>query len=197
MARETITISSVASPEPRIVTIDSDSNEFTLPYGLSSQHPIVPPSLNDLNFLPNPLNVLATMAVLQADDEYSPNQRTHPSHLQFRRPQWMWVPLKAERQRTQQQTTPHFLLTTSPDESIRIFFQVTHLTPMSQETYLSLRALHPHRRLHGDKKESWAWGCLFPKKGECRSTPARHAANSYQPKRHPDAQENFKHYTFN
>ena len=31
MERETITISSVASPEPQIVTIDSDSNERTFP----------------------------------------------------------------------------------------------------------------------------------------------------------------------
>ena len=31
VARETITISSIASPKPRIVTIDSDSNEPTIP----------------------------------------------------------------------------------------------------------------------------------------------------------------------
>ena len=44
MARETITISSVASLERQVVTIDSDSNELTFPYGFGSQHPIVPPS---------------------------------------------------------------------------------------------------------------------------------------------------------
>ena len=78
MARETITISSVASPEPRTVTIDSDSNEPTIPHGFGSQHPIVPPSLNDLNLLPNPFNVLATMAVVRADKAYSP-QSPEPS----------------------------------------------------------------------------------------------------------------------
>ena len=31
MEREVITISSVASPEPRIVTLDSDSNDPTIP----------------------------------------------------------------------------------------------------------------------------------------------------------------------
>ena len=72
MAMETITISSVASPEPQIVTMDSDFNEPTFPYGLGSQHPIVPPSLNELNLPPNPFNVLATMAVIRADEEYSP-----------------------------------------------------------------------------------------------------------------------------
>ena len=78
MTRETITISSVASPEPRIVTKYSDSNEPTIPYGFGSQHPIVPPSLNDLNLPPNLFNVLATMAVIQADEEYRP-QSPEPS----------------------------------------------------------------------------------------------------------------------
>ena len=37
MEREVITIYSVASPEPRIVTLDSDSNDPTIPYGFGSQ----------------------------------------------------------------------------------------------------------------------------------------------------------------
>ena len=77
MARETITISSVASPEPRIVTIDSDSNDPTIPYRFGSQQPIVPPSLNELNLPPNPFNVLAIMAVIRMDYAYSP-QSTEP-----------------------------------------------------------------------------------------------------------------------
>ena len=72
MEREVITISSVASPEPRIVTLDSDSNDPTMPHGFGNQQPIVPPNLNDLNLPPNPFNVLATMAVIRVDDEYSP-----------------------------------------------------------------------------------------------------------------------------
>ena len=71
MKRDVITISSVASPGPRIVTPDSDSNDPTIPYGFGSQQPIVPPSLNDLNLPPNPFNVLATIAVSRADDAYS------------------------------------------------------------------------------------------------------------------------------
>ena len=78
MEREFITISSVASPEPRIVTMDSDSNEPTMPYGFGNQQPIVPPSLNDFNLPPNPFNVLATMAVIRADEHYSP-QSPEPS----------------------------------------------------------------------------------------------------------------------
>ena len=78
MEREVITISSVASPEPRIVTLDSDPNDPTMPYGFGNQYPIVPPSLNDLNFPPNPFNVLATMAVIQMDKRDSP-QSPEPS----------------------------------------------------------------------------------------------------------------------
>ena len=75
---ETITISSVASPEPQIVTIDSDSNEPTFPYAFGAQYPIVPPSLNDLNLPANPFNILTSMAVVQQDQEDSP-QSPEPS----------------------------------------------------------------------------------------------------------------------
>ena len=78
MEREVITIYSVASPEPRIVTLDSDPNDPTMPYGFGNQYPIVPPSLNDLNLPPNPFNVMATMAVIQVDERDSP-QSLEPS----------------------------------------------------------------------------------------------------------------------
>ena len=78
MEPEAITISSVAFPEPQIVTIETNFNEPTFPYAFGTQHPIVPPSLNDLNLPPNPFNVLATMAVIQQDQEDSP-QSLEPS----------------------------------------------------------------------------------------------------------------------
>ena len=71
MEREVITIPSVASRGPRLVTLDSDTNDPTITYGFGSQQPIVPPSLNDLNLPPNPFNVLATMAAVRVDDAYS------------------------------------------------------------------------------------------------------------------------------
>ena len=78
MEREVISISNVLSPEPRIITLDSDSNDPTIPYGFGNQQPIVPPRLNDLNLPPNPFNVLATMAVIQGNDAFSP-QSPEPS----------------------------------------------------------------------------------------------------------------------
>ena len=81
--KEMLTISSVASPEPNIVTIDNNSNEPTMPYGFGRQLPIIPQSLNDLNLPPNPFNILATMAVVNHtedgnDNNYSP-QSPEPS----------------------------------------------------------------------------------------------------------------------
>ena len=83
--RDIISVSSIASPEPHIVTINDDSNEPTMPYGFGRQLPIVPPNLNDLNLPPNPFNTLATMAVVHPtqnthDDNYSP-QSPEPSEL--------------------------------------------------------------------------------------------------------------------
>ena len=75
-------VSSIASPEPRIFIIDDDSNEPTMPYGFGRQLPIVPPSLNDLNLPPDHFNILNTMAmVTQTQDDnhgYSP-QSPEPS----------------------------------------------------------------------------------------------------------------------
>ena len=82
-AIEHILLSSVASPEPQFLTIHSDSNEPTIPYGYGKQDPIVPPSLNDLNLPDNPFNILATMELVHPtavthDDNYSP-QSLEPS----------------------------------------------------------------------------------------------------------------------
>ena len=83
--REMPSISSITSPEPQIVMIDSDSNDPTMPYAFGRQLPIVPPSLNDLNLPPNPFNILATMAITTNvgnthDDNYSP-QSPEPSDV--------------------------------------------------------------------------------------------------------------------
>ena len=69
-------ISSIASQEPRIFTIDDDSNEPTMPYAFGQQLPIVPPSLNDLNLPPNPFNILNTMAIVT--ETLNDNERDSP-----------------------------------------------------------------------------------------------------------------------
>ena len=76
-------VSSIASPEPQILTIHDNSNEPTMPYGFGQQFPIVPPSLNDLNLPPNPFNILTTMSVVNhtqdgKNENYSP-QSPEPS----------------------------------------------------------------------------------------------------------------------
>ena len=44
LATEHITLSSVASPQPQLITIQPKSNESTIPYGYGRQDPVVPPS---------------------------------------------------------------------------------------------------------------------------------------------------------
>ena len=51
-ATRMLSISTIASPQPYIFTINDDSNEPTIPYGFGRQLPFVPPSLNDLNLPP-------------------------------------------------------------------------------------------------------------------------------------------------
>ena len=152
MEREVITISSVASPEPRIVTLDSDSNDPTIPYGFGSQQPIVPPSLNDLNLPPNPFNVLAMMAVVRVDDANFPHSPEPSIPSTISTPQWMSVLLKDGTQGIPQLTMPHSTRMMSPEESTGIFRRPTPSTPTSQEMRLSPQALPPLRRLHEDKK---------------------------------------------
>ena len=146
MEREAITISSVASPEPRIMTLDSDSNDPTIPYGFNSQQPIVPPSLNDLNLSPNPFNVLATMAVTRADVAYSP-QSLEPST-----PSPISTPpmnvSNIEGWDTKHTTTDEATFYTS-DEPRRVYWDISSNEPRNVSVASSPS---PLRRLHVDKK---------------------------------------------
>ena len=189
MEPESITISSVASPEPQIVIIDSDSNGPTFPYAFGTQHPIVPPSLNALKMPPNPFNVLATMAVIQQDqeDSFQSPEPSDPSPI----------------------STPPMNLSTIDD------WETTHTT-MDDNTFYSSE--NEPRRVYWDfsadetfesneprrvyptgspsstpppparQKRRLSMGMSFPQRGDCRSTPARHAANPFHKERHPNAQ---------
>ena len=152
MARETITISSITSLEPQIVTIDSDFNKPTISYRFGSQRPTVPPSLNDFNLPPNAFNVLATMAVIPADEEYS-LQSPELSILSTFLTRILNVSTIEGWEATHTTTDDAtFFPRMSPDESIGIILPTKFLTPISQDMYLSLRALPPNRRLHDNKR---------------------------------------------
>ena len=86
------------------------------------------------------------------------NHLTRQNSPQYRRPQWAWAPSTAGRRPTRRRTTTHFTQVTNPEGYIS-FLQV------------------PHRRHHlrEGRKEDWAWECPFQKRGECRSTSAKHA----------------------
>ena len=83
-----LTISSVTSPEPNIVSLESNSNEPTISYAVGNLQPIALPSLNELTLPPNQFNLLAIMAVMQPepiqhDGNNSPQsrERSDPSPI--------------------------------------------------------------------------------------------------------------------
>ena len=117
-ATEMPTFSSVASPEPDIVTLDDDSNESTRPYGFGGQLPIIPPRLNDPNLPPKQLNILALMAVVHPtgdgeDKNYSPSHRGHLVHRPFQHHPRTSVHLSVGKRRKPQLTTTPFIQRTS------------------------------------------------------------------------------------
>ena len=198
MDPETITISSVASPEPQIVTIESDSNKPTFLNAFGAKYPIVPPSLNDLNLPPNPFNVLASMAVIRQDQEESPQlpEPSDPSRIST-------PPMNLgtiEGWETPHTTTDDNTFYSFENEPRRVYWDSS-----PNETFES----NEHRRVASAgsppstppppprRKRRLSIGMSFPKKGECRSTSARHAANPFHRQRHPNAQWktlNSKHY---
>ena len=189
MDPETITISSVASPESQILTLDSDSNEPTFPYAFGAQHPIAPPSLNDFNLPPNPFNVLATMAVIQQDQEQSP-QSPEPSD-----PSPISTPpmnlSKIDDWDTTHTTTDDNTSYSSDNNPRRVYWYLS-----ADGTFESSepRRMYPAGSPPSTppppprQKRKLSMGMSFPKKGECCSTPAGHVASPFHRQRHPNAQ---------
>ena len=194
MEREVISISTVPSPEPRIVTLDSDSNDPTISYGFGNQQPIVPPSLNDLNLPPNPFNVLATMAVIQGNDAFSPQspEPSIPSPIST-------PPMNVstiEGWDTTHTTTDNDTFYTD-DEPRRVYWDISSSDnfdsnePRNVSVASSPSSTPPPPPR---QKRRLSIGMSFPQKGECCSTPARHAANPYHKKSHPMLRRNSNTY---
>ena len=188
MEKEVLTISSVTSPEPQIVTLDSDSNDPTIPHGFGSQQPIVPPCLNDLNLPLNPSNVLATMAVVRVDDAYSP-QSPEPSIPSPISTPPMIVSTFEGWDTTHTTTDDNTLYT--DDEPRRNYWDISSSDTFDSNDPRNLSVASspsstppPPRR----QKRKLSIGMSFSKKGERRSTPARHAANPFHKERHPNGQ---------
>ena len=154
MEPESKTISSVTSPEPQIVTIDSDSNEPTFPYVFGTQHPIVPPNLNDLNLPPNPFNVFATMAVIQQDQEDSPQSPEASDPSPFSTPSMNLSTI--DDWETTHTTTDDNSFYSSENEPRRVywdFLQMRLLNRMNPDESIPLETHLPQRRLHRDRRE--------------------------------------------
>ena len=65
--REAITISTVASQRPRLITNNSDSKDPTMLYGFWQARSNNSPHSEQPGLAPNPFIILAAMAVIQAD----------------------------------------------------------------------------------------------------------------------------------
>ena len=156
-------ISTIASPQPYIFTINDDSNEPTIPYGFGRQLPIVPPSLNDLNLPPNPSSILATMAIATNpgdanDNNYSPHSPEPSDPSPISAPPRNVSAFKSWE--TSYTTTDNDTFFSS-DEPRRIYFLLP--SPASPPS--------PPRR----QKRRLSLGISFPKEGERRSTSAKPA----------------------
>ena len=148
----------------------------------------MPPSLNDLNLPHNPFNVLATMAVIRQNEEFSP-QTQEPSI-----PSPIPTPLM-DLSTIEGWETPH----TTTDDNIfcsegvprRVCWDISPNEAIDsneprQVSLVSSPSSTPPPPPRQMKNLSMRMS--FPQKGECRGTPARHAASPYQPKRHSNAQ---------
>ena len=170
-------VSSIASPEPQILTIHDDSNEPIMPNGFGRQLSIVPPSLNDLNLPPNPFNIMATMAEVNttqdgSDDNYSP-QSLEPSE-------------------------PSPISTPPTNVSTFDSWETSHTTTDDNTFYCDDE---PRRRYFCHQllpcpcrpenfKRNWAWDCPFQKERECRNMSANPAV-----KRSPQQRTSQVHQT--
>ena len=189
-----ITISSVASTEPQIVSIDWDSSGPTITYWFGNQHPVCHPASMISTCHPTHSMCWLRRQSFNQMMNTAPNHRGRPTRPQSLRPQWTWVPLKAGKHRSQLQTKIHFIPRTNLVSSIGIFLLAKVSTLTSPDKYPSLRARSAYRRLQDDKREaSRACGGFFPKRGECRRTLVRHAASPYQKERQLMLREKLKH----
>ena len=75
-ARDVIRMSSLASPQLYIVTIESDSTKMKIPYAYGNQQPIIPPSINDLHL---PINFFKMMTPISPGP--ITKVRTHPPEI--------------------------------------------------------------------------------------------------------------------
>ena len=177
--REMLTISSVTSPEPDIVSLEEDSNDPTIPYGFGVQQPIVPPTLIQLNLPPNPFNILATMAVVQADltqrDKiYSPQSPEPSEPSPISTPPMTSVRLTAGKPRIPRQMITPSMRRMSPDGYTGIHPWTIPFIRRGTHRNLPLPRPYPPKPPRKLKRKLEV-GRSFPEKGECSSMFAKPA----------------------
>ena len=149
----------------------------------------MPPSLNDLNLPANPFHVLASMEVIRQDQEDSPQSPEPSDPSPISTPPMNISTISGWE--TPHTTADENTFYSSDNDPRRVYWDAS-----PNETFESSepRRVYPfasppiHTAASTAKKEKTEFGDVFPKKGECRSTPARHAANLFHRQRHPSDQ---------
>ena len=131
--------------------------------GSETSNRLSPHSLNDLNLPPNPLNVLATTAVVQPKEECSPPSLEPSEPSPISTPPMNLITIESWK-------TPHistniaiFYSTqrTSPEQHFETFLRTRHLILTNPDQYPLFRS-HPSKTLRSDdKRGNWAKGRLF------------------------------------
>ena len=157
-------------------------------YGYGRQDPIIAPSLNDLNLLHNPFNILGTIAVMQTeptthDKNYSP-QSPEPSELMSISTPLMNLSTIGGWETPHTTTDDNTFY--SEDEPRKIYWEMSSTRPCSRmkirERSCYNNAPHLHRRPQAENKAEHG-DVLSKKKGECCSMSVRHVGKFFQQKR--------------
>ena len=182
----------MAAQEPQIVTIESDSDEPTIPNGYGSQQPIVPPSPKDFKFPPNPFNVLNSMTVIPRNKDYNLQSPEPSNPSPISTPPMNLITIEGWE-------TPHTAIDDTTfffkDEPRKVYWDIFSSDTFDSNeprpiSFLSgLTSTPPPPRWW---KMKLSMGMSFVQNGECRNTTERHVASPYHYKRHPNAQNKLK-----
>ena len=176
MAREIISISSVASPELQIMTIESYWYETTMLSHSGRQQTIVRLSLNDLNLPMHPFNMMTApftetrspfLAIMTS--RYKSNHLIIPTYLHQQEWLLQWTLARHE--------TLSDVFYSDESRRISVKSSPTFTAPAS-----------PPRK---QKKKLRVW-MSFWKQEECCRTPAKPAVNHYQQEIYPKTQKKLR-----
>ena len=131
-------------------------------------------------------------------NETAPSHRSRLSHPRFRRPLWISAQLKFTKPLIPRPMTLFLFIRKWTQKSLLGHLPKRHCRIWWIQRCVCRRKPVFHPAVSRKTKKEIRHGDVFSSKGgggrgECRSTPARHAANPYPKKSHPMLNSNSKH----